>query len=161
VAAAHDPVDKLQPRVAGRRRLVHHPSWPGLGQGEAAMQPSADRLARYRRGRLSELAAALLLVAKGYRILARRCRTPYGEIDLIAVRGRRLAVVEVKHRPTREEAEAALTHAQARRIADAAEYWIARHRRYHDYDRGLDAVLVVPCRLPAHLPDALQVEGGA
>ncbi|MFZ1102540.1 MAG: YraN family protein [Hyphomicrobiaceae bacterium] len=122
------------------------------------MQPSADRLARYRRGRFSEVLAALLLLAKGYRILARRCRTPYGEIDLIAVRARRLAFVEVKLRPTRAEAEAGLTDAQAHRIAEAAEYWIARHRRYRDHDRGLDAVLVVPFRLPAHLPDALQVE---
>jgi putative endonuclease len=122
------------------------------------MPPDADRIARYRRGRLSEAVAAALLLAKGYRILARRCRTPYGEIDLIAVRGRRLAFVEVKHRPTREEAEAALSDYQGRRIVQAAEYWIGRHRRYRDYDRGLDAVLVLPLRLPVHLPDALQVE---
>ena len=43
-------------------------------------------------------------------------------------------------------------------IARAAEYWASRNPRYRDYDRGLDAVLVVPLRLPAHLPDALQVE---
>jgi putative endonuclease len=122
------------------------------------MRPDADRLARYRRGRFSEVIAAALLLAKGYRILARRCRTPYGEIDLIAVRGRRLAFVEVKRRATREEAEAALTGYQANRIVQAADYWIGRHPRYRDHDRGLDAVLVVPRRLPVHLPDALQVE---
>jgi putative endonuclease len=96
--------------------------------------------------------------AKGYRILERRCRTPYGEIDLIAVRGRRLAFVEVKRRRTRLEAEAALTQYQARRIVRAADFWVARNARYRDHDRGLDAILVVPRRLPAHLPDALQVE---
>lgn len=122
------------------------------------MQPSADRLARYRRGRLSELMAAAMLLAKGYRILARRCRTPYGEIDLIAVRAKRLAFVEVKRRATRREAEAALTQYQARRIARAADHWVSRNPRYRDHDRGLDAVLVVPRRLPAHLPDALQVQ---
>ena len=63
--------------------------------------PSPDRIARYRRGRLSEWLAAAALLAKGYRILGRRVRTPYGEIDLIAVRGRRLAFVEVKRRATR------------------------------------------------------------
>jgi putative endonuclease len=151
-------VDNPAPRVAINHRLRHHPVLAALRQDGTAMQPSADRLARYRRGRLSEVVAALLLLAKGYRILARRCRTPYGEIDLIAVRARRLAFVEVKLRPTRAEAEAALTHTQARRIAEAAEYWIARHRRYRDHDRGLDAVLVVPRRPPVHLPDALQVE---
>lgn len=126
--------------------------------GKAANAGKADRLARYRRGRLSELIAAALLLAKGYRILDRRCRTPYGEIDLIAVRGRRLAFVEVKRRATRLEAEAALTHYQARRIVRAAEYWVSRHPRYRDHDRGLDAILVMPGRLPAYLPDALQIE---
>jgi putative endonuclease len=118
----------------------------------------AERLGRYRRGRFSELVAAVALVAKGYRVLGRRCRTPYGEIDLIVVRGRRLAFVEVKRRATREEAEAALTQYQARRMARAAEFWIGRNASYRDHDRGLDAFLVVPRRLPAHLPDALQIE---
>ena len=117
-----------------------------------------DRLARLRRGNIAELIAAGLLMAKGYRILARRCRTPYGEIDLIAVRGKRIAFIEVKRRATRVEAEAALTQHQARRTARAAENWVSRNPRYRDHDRGLDAVLVVPRRLPAHLPDALQVE---
>jgi putative endonuclease len=126
-------------------------------RGEA-VQPSTDRLARYRRGRFSELVAAAALIARGYRILARRCRTPYGEIDLIAVRGRRLAFVEVKRRATRAEAEAALTQYQARRIARAADFWVSRNLRYRDHDRGLDAILVLPRRLPVHLPDALQVE---
>jgi putative endonuclease len=125
--------------------------------GDAA-RPSADRLARYRRGRFSELMAAAMLVAKGYRILERRCRTPYGELDIIAVRGRRLAFVEVKRRGTREQAEAALTQYQARRIVRAADYWTSRHARYRDHDRGLDAVLVLPLQLPVHLPDALQIE---
>jgi putative endonuclease len=118
---------------------------------------SPDRLARYRRGRLSEWMAAALLIAKGYRILGRRIRTPHGEIDLVAVRGSRLAFVEVKRRLTRVEAEAALTPRQAGRIARAAEFWISRHAAYREYERGLDAVLVVPGRLPAHLPDALHM----
>ena len=116
-----------------------------------------DRLARYRRGRLSEWMAAALLIAKGYRILGRRVRTPYGEIDLIAVRGSRLAFVEVKRRPTRLEAEAALTPRQRVRIARAAEFWVSRHVAYTGHEQGLDAVLVSPGRLPAHLPNALHM----
>ena len=118
---------------------------------------SPDRLARYRRGRLSEWMAAALLIAKGYRILGRRVRTPHGEIDLIAVRGRRLAFVEVKRRLTRDEAEAALTPRQAGRIGRAAEFWVSRHAAYREHERALDAILVVQGRLPAHLPDALQM----
>jgi putative endonuclease len=118
---------------------------------------NSDRLARYRRGRLSEWMAAVLLVAKGYRILGRRVRTPYGEIDLVAVRGSRLAFVEVKRRPTRLEAEAALTTRQRVRIARAAEFWVSRHAAYTKHEQGLDAVLVAPGRLPAHLPNALHI----
>ncbi|HEY5831324.1 MAG: YraN family protein [Hyphomicrobiaceae bacterium] len=117
--------------------------------------PSPDRIARYRRGRLSEWVAAAALLARGYRILGRRVRTPHGEIDLIAVRGRRLAFVEVKRRATRAEAEAALSTRQAGRMARAAEFWVSRHAAFREHDRGLDAMLVVPGRLPIHLPDAL------
>ncbi len=115
----------------------------------------ADRIGRYRRGRISEWLAAAAMLARGYRILGRRVRTPYGEIDLIGVRGRRLAFVEVKRRATRLEAEAALTSRQAGRMARAAEFWVSRHPAFREHDRGLDAVLVLPGRLPVHLPDAL------
>jgi putative endonuclease len=123
----------------------------------AAGANKAERLARYRRGRLSEFVAAAILIAKGYRILGLRVRTPHGEIDLIAVRGQRLAFVEVKRRATRLQAEAAITPRQAGRIARAAEFWISRDTRYRDHERGLDAVFVMPSRLPVHVPDALNM----
>ena len=95
-------------------------------------QPSVERVARYRRGYLSEWLAAAALLARGYRILGRRFRTPYGEIDIIAVRWRRLAFVEVKRRATRLEAEAAITPRQAGRIARAAEFWVSRNPAYRE-----------------------------
>ena len=91
--------------------------------GKPARSGRTERLERYRRGRLSELLAAAMLLAKGYRILERRCRTPYGELDIVAVRARRIAFVEVKRRPTRAEAEAALTDPQS---ADATIFWSLR-----------------------------------
>ena len=122
--------------------------------------PTDERIERYRRGRLSEWVAAAGLLAKGYRILGRRVRTPYGEIDLIAVRGRRLAFVEVKRRATRLEGEAAVTPQQATRIARAAEFWASRNTRYREHEQGLDVVFVTPNRLPVHVPDALHLTAG-
>lgn len=116
----------------------------------------AERRRRYRRGHVAEFIAAFALMARGYRILGRRVRTPYGEIDLVAVRWRRLVFVEVKRRATRAEAEAALTRHQARRLADAAEHWLARRPSYRDHSMAFDAVLVLPWHLPVHLADALQ-----
>lgn len=124
--------------------------------GRSREETLAERRRRYRRGHVSEWLAAALLTTRGYRILGRRIRTPQGEIDLVAARGRRLAFVEVKRRDTRELAEAALTPRQAERLARAAEHWIARRPAWQAHHVGLDAILVVPWRLPIHLPDALQ-----
>jgi putative endonuclease len=115
-----------------------------------------DRRKRERGGRLAELAAAALLLLKGYRILARRHRSQFGEIDLIAVRGRRLAFVEVKRRRTIDVAQAATTSRQADRIAQAAEQWVWRHPAFRQHEIGLDVVLLAPGRLPRHQPNALQ-----
>lgn len=117
--------------------------------------PSRERLARLRRGSFAELMAAGVLIAKGYRILARRHRTPHGEIDLIAARWGRVAFVEVKRRATMTECEAALTPRQAERIGRAAEHWLARHARFREREVGLDAILVAPGHLPRHLPNVL------
>jgi putative endonuclease len=92
---------------------------------------------------------------KGYRILARRHRTPFGEIDIIAVRPGRIAFVEVKRRRTLADAEASLTPHQGSRIGRAADDWLARRPAYRDREIGLDAVLVVPRRWPRHVPNAL------
>lgn len=115
----------------------------------------ARRRRRHARGRSSEWRAALLLIVKGYRILARRHRTPLGEIDIVARRGRRLAFVEVKARPTFEACEAAIVPQSARRIRRAAELWLARYPAHQQCDIGFDVVFVVPRRLPRHIENGL------
>ncbi len=125
------------------------------------MRPASEqaytevRRARYRRGRRSEWVAALLLMAKGYRILRRREKTPAGEIDLIAVRGRRLAFVEVKRQQTLEEAQASITPRQRQRVRRAALLWLGRHARYQQHELGFDIVFVLPRRWPKHIENGL------
>lgn len=121
--------------------------------------PDPDRVAREQRGRSAEYIAAALLILHGHRIIERRCRTPFGEIDLVARRGRRIVFVEVKLRQTREAAESALTAKQAKRVARAAEYWIGRRPGLAEYERGYDAVLVLPWRWPILVKDAYQPLG--
>ncbi len=115
----------------------------------------AERRLRLRRGLGAETLAAGLLMLKGYRILARRHRTPFGEIDIIAARRNRIAFVEVKRRKTLADAEASLTPHQAGRIARAADAWLATRPGYLEREIGLDAVLVVPGHWPRHVPNAL------
>lgn len=114
------------------------------------------RRAAERRGRTAEWIAALLLMFKGYRILEWRHRSRAGEIDLIAVRGRRLAFVEVKQRASMEEAVGCVGDIQSQRIEDAAERWVWRHPRYREHEIGLDAIYLAPGHLPRHEPYALQ-----
>ncbi len=114
-----------------------------------------ERRARLRRGRLAELLAAAALMAKGYRIIGRNVKTRAGEIDIIAVRGKRLAFVEVKRRLTDEDAEAAVGGRQAQRIRSAADYWLAHRPRYHAHEQGYDLVLILPRRWPRHIENAL------
>ena len=103
-----------------------------------------------RGGRRAERLAALWLQLKGWKILGRRVRTPVGEVDLIARRGRTVAFIEVKARATAEEAGWALDEWRLRRVAAAAEALAHRYAREGD-DIRLDAVFVVPRRLPRHM----------
>jgi putative endonuclease len=114
-----------------------------------------QRRARNRSGHRAEWLAALALRLRGYRILATREKTPLGEIDLIAVRGRRLAFVEVKRRATRETAEASVTDAQRARVRRAADLWLARNERYQTHEIGFDLVFLVGRSWPRHLENAL------
>jgi putative endonuclease len=103
-----------------------------------------------RGGRRGETLAALWLQLKGWRILARRARTPVGEVDLVARRGRMVAFVEVKVRASEAEAGRALDDYRLRRVAAAAEALAPRFVRPGD-DQRIDAVFIVPRRLPRHL----------
>jgi putative endonuclease len=114
-----------------------------------------ERRRRYWRGHLAEWVAAAVLIAKGHRILARRQKTPAGEIDLIAVRGNRIAFVEVKRRLTLEDAQASITELQRQRIRRAADLWLARHPGYQAHEIGFDLVFLVPRRWPSHIENGL------
>ena len=115
------------------------------------------RVRAYRRGLFAETAAALMLRLKGYRIVARRYKTPVGEIDLIALKGRRLAFIEVKQRRTQEDAAWTLPTRQRRRIIRAAQYWLAGHSDYAGHDIGFDVVLAAPWSFPRYIENAFPV----
>jgi putative endonuclease len=103
-----------------------------------------------RGGRRAERLAAWWLRLKGWRILAMRARTPVGEVDLVARRGRVLAFVEVKARASETDAAWALDDYRLRRVAAAAEALMPRYARDGDTVR-LDAIFIVPRRWPRHM----------
>lgn len=103
-----------------------------------------------RGGRRAERLAAWWLRLKGWRILAVRARTPVGEVDLVARRGRILAFIEVKARASAGEADWALDEYRLRRVVRAAEALLPRYMRAGDIAR-IDAMFITPWRLPHHM----------
>jgi putative endonuclease len=125
--------------------------------GERAA-PRPERVAAFRIGLSAESRAAAYLMAKGFRIVARRFRSPVGEVDIVARRKRLLVFVEVKARSSLDAAAESLAQRQQRRIAAAAAAWLAAHPEDVESDIRFDAVLVAPGKLPRHIPEAFDAE---
>lgn len=118
--------------------------------------PAPSRRRAYRRGLTAETKAALVLSLKGYRILGRRVRTGPGEIDLVAVRGGTVAIVEVKARSDPAAALEAVGPRSQARLVRAAAAWLAGNPRYAGHTLRFDIVVVAPGRWPEHHPNAFQ-----
>jgi putative endonuclease len=112
---------------------------------------SPERRAAFQTGLSAESRAAAYLLTKGYRILSRRFRTPYGEIDIVARRRKLVAFIEVKARASLDEAAYAVTPRQRMRIVAAAQAWLVAHPEHADFELRFDAMLIAPRRLPRHL----------
>jgi putative endonuclease len=119
-----------------------------------SLNRSQRGLAARRRGRAGEWRAALLLMVKGYRILGFRLKTAQAEIDLLAVRGSTLCVVEVKHRADIAQALEAVGDDQRERLRRAGLAIAAGRPALRRAVVRLDLIALAPGRLPMHLPDA-------
>lgn len=105
-------------------------------------RPKRQRAQRL--GRAAEAVSVLWLRLAGYSILARDFRVPVGEIDIVALRGRTLAFIEVKARAEAGgdgSADEVLSHRQRRRIARAAEAFLKLHPHLADRDMRFDLIL--------------------
>ena len=116
--------------------------------------PRPDRVKAFRLGLSAESRAAMLLVAKAYRIVARRWKTPFGEVDIVARRRRTLVFVEVKARDRIDDGLEAVTERSRRRIVAAAEAWLARHPDDVNAEIRFDVIVVAPGKVPFHIANA-------
>jgi putative endonuclease len=128
---------------------------PGL-KPKAKAPPDPERQVAFRTGISAESRAAALLVAKGFRILARRWKSPLGELDIVARRRSLLIFVEVKARNDLDEAAESVTPRQRQRIAAAAEAWLATYPDTTFTDMRFDAMLVAPGKMPRHIQGAFE-----
>jgi putative endonuclease len=125
----------------------------------SAPAKNAKRVTAFRLGISAENVAAIFLGAKGYRTIARRWKSPVGEIDLVVKRGRLIVFVEVKARKALDQAAESVLPRQRRRIVAAAQTWLAAHPEHAGYDMRFDAVLVSPGRMPQHIVSAFEADG--
>ncbi len=103
-------------------------------------------------GRRAETKAAWWLRLHGWRILGQRIKTPRGEVDLVARRGRTVAFVEVKARKTKAALGDAIDEYRLRRVAAAASILAPKYAQNGE-DIRIDVMLLAPWRLPHHLPN--------
>jgi putative endonuclease len=108
-------------------------------------------------GRRAEQLAIVFLRAKGYRILTRTYIVRGGEIDIVARRGSAVAFVEVKARPTLEDALTAITPAKQRRMAVAARHWLTANQWAMRMIQRGDLIAIAPWRVPRHLVGAIEL----
>jgi putative endonuclease len=120
----------------------------------ARSPPQPERQSAFRLGLSAESRAAAYLIAKGYRIVARRWRSGVGEIDIVARRRTTLVFVEVKARASLDSAAESVVPRQRQRIIAAAEAWLASHPDDVHCDIRFDAVLVAPGKMPRHIANA-------
>ena len=124
------------------------------------MPPSSSRprnnarVAAYLKGHRGEALAAWYLRLKLYRVLATRYKTAVGEIDLVAERFGTLAFVEVKARRSLASEAEALGAVNQRRIAHAAELWLAKHPRRTVRIMRFDVIFLARNRWPRHVINA-------
>jgi putative endonuclease len=105
-------------------------------------------------GHRGEALAAWYLRLKCYRIIARRYKTPVGEIDLIATRFGTVAFIEVKARQSHSSFGETLEGINQSRISRAADYWIARHHRRSETQFRFDVIFLARGRWPRHISNA-------
>jgi putative endonuclease len=106
--------------------------------------------ASHRTGHRAEWWAAVWLMVRGYQVLGFRLKTRAGEIDILARRGRVLAVVEVKRRTTLEAALTALRPDQYDRLLAAGRAVLRQRPSLAGHVLRIDVVALAPGRFPRH-----------
>lgn len=120
--------------------------------------PAPARQAAQRLGLSAESRAAAYLMSKGYRIVARRYKTPFGEIDIVAQRRDTVVFVEVKARANLTAAAESISPRQRGRIVDAARHWLAGHPQVAGLALRFDVILIAPGTRPQHLAGAFEAD---
>lgn len=94
------------------------------------------KITPYNTGKLAEFLCRLYMRLHGYKIIAKNYhagtgkKTPYGELDFVALKGNRIVFCEVKKRKKDTDFEKALSYKQQQRIINGGLNFIRKNKRY-------------------------------
>lgn len=98
----------------------------------------------YYSGKFSEFIAKVFLILKGYRIISSRYSairgSQAGEIDIIAKHHRTIVFIEVKKRTSIDLAKEVIFSRQQKRIYHSAEIFLAKNKKYQNFNCRFDAI---------------------
>ena len=106
------------------------------------------KITPYNSGKLAEFLCRLYMRLHGYKIIAKNYRagngqkTPYGELDFIALKNKRIVFCEVKKRKNEINFEKALSIKQQQRIINGGLNFIRLNKQYHSYSMQFDVFFV-------------------
>lgn len=115
------------------------------------MAAQFNKKLNYYIGIWAEFLVALYLKCGLYKIIAKRYKCPFGELDIIATKANKIIFVEVKKR-AHHDIESVSPRA-AKRIYNAAGYFLAKHPKYRDFEARIDLVQVNRFFIPKHFTD--------
>jgi len=104
----------------------------------------------YKFGILAEKIAMIFLLLKGYKILQRRYKSHFGEIDIIAKKSQNIIFIEVKARRKKANIEEVLTNHQINRVKRAGEFFISQNQQFSNYNLRFDFIEIDGLLLPKH-----------
>ena len=99
-------------------------------------------------GKIAEFMCRMYMRFLGYRIVAKnyRCgtgkKTPFGELDFVAVKGNIIVFCEVKKRQSNMEFLRALSYQQQQRILNGGQYFMRANPKYKKYEMRFDVFFV-------------------
>lgn len=107
------------------------------------------KIISYYFGLFAEIISSLYLSIKFYKILARRLKTPFGEIDIVAKKSNTLVFIEVKARNNTKYIDF-ISLKQINRIEKAAQYFLLKEKKYQNYNIRFDAIILNSFFYPKH-----------
>lgn len=122
------------------------------------------KISNYNSGKIAEFICRIYMRLLGYRIIAKNYRcgsgknTPYGELDFVAIKKKKIIFCEVKKRKASKNFWSALSYNQQQRIMRGGLYFIKSNPKYKSYSMQFDVFWIqLPFRIK-RIKNALYID---